>query len=509
MLQQLLPNDLFSLMLVFARVGGAVMLLPGFGENYVSPRVRLLFALAITVVLTPIVIDRVPAQPNSLLNIFFLVGGEVLIGVFFGGLARLMVSALQSVACDSVELLPDRYKRIRARTLALCAELQPEDTVVQSMPDVSPTKWHLAHITWFFEHFVLEPHVSDYQRFDEQFHFLFNSYYYSAGQMHLRSQRGLLSRPTYSEALRYRAYVDDAMEHLLKIQDAALADLVELGLNHEQQHQELLLTDIKHVLSCNPLRPAAFSSLQQAPASESPDLRFINGESGIKRIGAAVDGFCFDSETPRHDALLHEHRLANRLVTNGEYRAFINDGGYRDSNLWLSDGWAVVNEHGWNRPLYWSEDLSTEFTLGGQQSIVEDAPVCHVSFYEADAFARWAGARLPTEFEWEHAAASEPTEGNLMDADYLHPVAARGDARQFFGDVWEWTSSSYAPYPGFIPLAGSLGEYNGKFMCNQMTVRGGSCATAADHIRASYRSFFYPDARWQFLGFRLAKDGNN
>ncbi len=422
-----------------------------------------------------------------------------------------MVSALQSVARNSVELLPDRYKRIRAKTLALCAELQPEDTVVQSMPDVSPTKWHLAHITWFFEHFILEPHLAGYQRFDEQFHFLFNSYYYSVGQMHSRSRRGLLSRPTLAEIICYRAHIDEAVQRLLESRpdDATLADLVVLGLNHEQQHQELLLTDIKHVLSCNPLRPAAFSSLRQAPVSEASELRFVNGESGIKRIGAAVDGFCFDNETPRHDALLHEHRLASRLVTNGEYREFISDGGYRDSNLWLADGWAVVNEHGWNRPLYWNEDLTTEFTLGGQHNIVEAAPVCHVSFYEADAFARWAGARLPTEFEWELAAAGRATDGNLMDVNHLHPVAATRNTSQLFGDVWEWTSSSYAPYPGFVPLAGSLGEYNGKFMCNQMTVRGGSCVTSADHIRASYRSFFYPDARWQFLGFRLAKDGNN
>jgi ergothioneine biosynthesis protein EgtB len=419
-----------------------------------------------------------------------------------------MVSALQSVARDSVELLPDRYKRIRATTLALCAELQPEDTVVQSMPDVSPTKWHLAHITWFFERFVLEPHLAGYQRFNEQFHFLFNSYYYSVGQMHSRSRRGLLSRPTLAEIIRYRAHIDAAVQGLLetKPDDAALADLVELGLNHEQQHQELLLTDIKHVLSCNPLLPAAFSSLQISPTTEVIELRYVNGESGIERVGALNEGFCFDNETPRHDALLHEHRIGSRLITNGEYRDFIRDGGYNDSNLWLSDGWAAVNENNWDRPLYWSEDLASEFTLGGQRDVDDAAPVCHVSFYEADAFARWVGARLPTEFEWERSASNEPVDGNLMDANYLQPV---GGERQFFGDVWEWTSSSYAPYPGFVPLAGSLGEYNGKFMCNQMTVRGGSCATAADHIRASYRSFFYPASRWQFLGIRLAKDGHN
>jgi ergothioneine biosynthesis protein EgtB len=422
-----------------------------------------------------------------------------------------MASALQSVAQDSVELLPDRYKRIRATSLQLCAELQAEDTVVQSMPDVSPTKWHLAHITWFFEHFVLESHLADYKRFSEQFHYLFNSYYYSVGQMHLRSQRGLLSRPTLAEITNYRAHVDDAVNTLLEDSagDEQLAQLVELGLNHEQQHQELLLTDIKHVLSCNPLLPAAFSSLATAPVAETSELLLVDGLSGIHKIGALGRGFCFDNETPRHDALLHDHRIANRLVTNAEYREFVRDGGYRDSNLWLSDGWAAVNQHEWGRPLYWSEDLTSEFTLGGQRDIVDAASVCHVSFYEADAFARWAGARLPTEFEWEMAARKEPLAGNLVDANYLHPVPAVDGSKQFFGDVWEWTSSPYAAYPGFVPLTGSLGEYNGKFMCNQMTVRGGSCATAADHIRASYRSFFYPDARWQFLGLRLAKDGHN
>jgi len=422
-----------------------------------------------------------------------------------------MVSALPSVARDSAELLPDRYKRIRATTLSLCADLQPEDTVVQSMPDVSPTKWHLAHITWFFEHFVLEPHLPGYKHFDEQFHFLFNSYYYSVGQMHLRTQRGLLSRPTLQEVVSYRAHVDAAIDRLLAVHsgDTALAGLVTLGLNHEQQHQELLLADIKHVLSCNPLLPAANNHLRKPTSITPSELSFANGCDGVHQVGAPGKGFCFDNETPRHDALLHEHRIADRLITNSEYREFIRDGGYKDSNLWLSDGWATINERGWIRPLYWSEDHASEFTLGGQRGIDDNAPVCHVSFYEADAFARWAGARLPTEFEWELAAGELPVVGNLMDANYLQPAPVAGDNKQFFGDVWEWTSSAYAPYPGFVPLAGSLGEYNGKFMCNQMTVRGGSCATAADHIRASYRSFFYPDARWQFLGIRLAKDGHS
>lgn len=420
-----------------------------------------------------------------------------------------MASRAESIGHDSPESLLSRYRKVRRVTLDLCAPLAPEDTVVQSMPDVSPTKWHLAHVTWFFERFVLEVFDAGYRRFDDRFDFLFNSYYYSAGKMHPRPKRGLLSRPTLTEVIAYRSHVDAAMQRLLEdgVDTPGLHDRVTLGLNHEQQHQELLLTDIKHVFSCNPLLPAVDSSLNAPPASTTAAYSFISGATGIHPVGASGDGFCFDNETPRHEALLHPHRIGTRLITNGEYRDFIKDGGYRDSTLWLSDGWAVINERGWDRPLYWGEDLDSEFTLGGQRQIDGHAPVCHVSYYEADAFARWSGARLPTEFEWELAATSALPDGNLMESRYWHPVA-NADSLQFFGDVWEWTSSSYAPYPGFVPLDGSLGEYNGKFMCNQMTVRGGSCVTAADHIRASYRSFFYPDARWQFLGFRLARDGS-
>lgn len=375
------------------------------------------------------------------------------------------------------------------------------------MPDTSPTKWHLAHLTWFFERFVLAKYVDNYKAFNDEFHFLFNSYYYSVGQMHARPRRGLLSRPTFAEVLQYREHVDSAVLRLLEERDEQeLLDRVVLGLHHEQQHQELLLTDIKHVLSCNPTHPVMNAGLRVSTSSTPAEYSYSVGRSGIQQIGARGMGFCFDNELPRHDALLHEHRIGDRLVTNGEYLEFIKDGGYADSNLWLSDGWAVINERGWKRPLYWSEGLESEFTLGGMRDLDANAPVCHVSFYEADAYARWAGARLPTEFEWEDAAAELETDGNLMESNYWHPIAA-SDTKQFTGDVWEWTSSSYAPYPGFKPLAGSLGEYNGKFMSNQMTVRGGSCVTAADHIRASYRSFFYPDARWQFLGLRLAKDG--
>ena len=417
-----------------------------------------------------------------------------------------MASSAESMRHGSRESTSAFYTRVRSLTLDLCSTLAAEDTVVQSMPDVSPTKWHLAHVTWFFERFVLRQHVDGYTQFNDAFDYLFNSYYSTAGQMHARPRRGLLSRPTLDEVTAYRRHVDQAMLELIaaKNDDAELKFLVTLGLNHEQQHQELLLTDIKHVMSCNPLKPAVNPALPVPPAGKAGPVNWIDGDSGIHRIGAADAGFCFDNETPRHDALLHPHRIADRLVTNGEFHEFIADGAYDNAALWLSDGWSTINAQGWQRPLYWSEDLQSEFTLAGERDIDSNAPVCHVSFYEADAFARWAGARLPTEFEWERAASDCEVAGNLLDAGYWH--TAPGSGPQFFGDVWEWTSSAYAPYPGFRPLAGSLGEYNGKFMCNQVTVRGGSCVTSRDHVRASYRSFFYPDARWQFLGFRLAQD---
>ncbi len=410
-------------------------------------------------------------------------------------------------AGDFPESLADQYCRIRSVTLSLCTHLAPEDYVVQSMPDVSPTKWHLAHTTWFFERFVLVPYGGNYQRYDDHYHYLFNSYYYTAGQMHARPQRGLLTRPLVREILDYRRHVDAAIDELLREtgQPAEVREIIELGLNHEQQHQELLLTDIKHVFSRNPMQLIVNPDLVMPVSSRPSGHRFLAGASGALEFGATGDQFCFDNETPRHAQLLQEHSVGSRLITNEEYREFIRDGGYEECTLWLSDGWAAVKERGWNRPLYWSEDNESEFTLGGVRALDAAAPVCHVSLFEADAFARWAGARLPTEFEWESSANEALTEGNLLEAMHWHPVP--GDNAQFFGDVWEWTSSSYAAYPGFRSLDGSLGEYNGKFMCNQMTVRGGSCVTAKDHVRASYRSFFYPDARWQFLGIRLAKDG--
>jgi len=412
-------------------------------------------------------------------------------------------------AGGSQETLPARYTRIRSTTLDLCRHLQTEDFVVQSMPDVSPTKWHLAHVTWFFERFVILPNASKYQLFSDQYHYLFNSYYYSAGLMHERPKRGLLTRPTLREILNYREHVDNAMQALLaaKPDDAEIANLTTLGLNHEQQHQELLLTDIKHVFSRNPLKPSVNPQLSLPSDCNPPPYSFIEGASGITETGASDIEFCFDNETPRHQTLLHAHSIGSRLVTNAEYLEFIRDGGYQATELWLSDGWATLNQHQWKQPLYWGEDLCSEFTLGGVRNLDLHAPVTHISYYEADAYARWAGARLPTEAEWEAAANDAAVEGNFLESGFWHPIPGNGQ-HQFFGDAWEWTSSCYGPYPGFKPLAGTLGEYNGKFMCNQMTVRGGSCVSAREHIRASYRSFFYPDARWQFLGMRLAKDGS-
>lgn len=414
-----------------------------------------------------------------------------------------------SAPCQDHASVVARYTKIRAQTVQLCAGLQPEDFVVQSMPDVSPAKWHLAHSTWFFEHFILQQRVPDYRCFNSAYHYLFNSYYYSAGDVYPRPQRGLLSRPSLRDILHYREAVDATVIRLLGRGDAdnELASLLQLGLNHEQQHQELLLTDIKHVFSINPLQPAVNAALP-VPARGTPaEHAFITRGGGLYEMGAdAGAAFCFDNETPRHQSLIRHHQIGSRLITNGEYREFIQAGGYAQAAWWLSDGWAAVKQRNWNRPLYWSEDLQSEFTLGGPRDLDPGAPVVHVSYYEADAFARWAGARLPTEAEWELSAARLPVEGNLLGSGYWQPLPAAASNTQLYGDAWEWTASPYAAYPGFRPLGGSLGEYNGKFMCNQMTVRGGSCVTADDHIRASYRSFFYPDARWQFLGIRLARD---
>lgn len=411
------------------------------------------------------------------------------------------------ISLPDVGTLWERYESVRTATESLVENLAPEDCVIQTMPDVSPTRWHLAHVTWFFEHFILANHVPRYQAFNENFGYLFNSYYYSVGEMHLRPQRGFLSRPTVAEIMDYRSYVDQHMHKLLQSEQGTdLAAVVTLGINHEQQHQELIVTDIKHVFSHNPLYPALVA--QSEPASKPPlAMQFIEGTEGITEIGFKGEGFCFDNETPRHRIYMHPHAIATRPVTNGEYRAFIEDDGYGRSELWLSDGWATVSKERWSRPLYWADDLTRYYTLGGLREINMDAPVCHVSFYEADAYARWAGARLPTEAEWETLAADVTIEGNLAESGRLQPAASSDQGlTQVFGDVWEWTQSPYMPYPGFTPLAGSLGEYNGKFMCNQMVLRGGSCATPQSHIRPTYRNFFYPHSRWQFSGIRLATD---
>lgn len=423
-------------------------------------------------------------------------------------------SALHSLPVENTaSASTTRFARVREATTALCAGLHPEDTVIQSMPDASPAKWHLAHTTWFFEQFLLG-RQADYRPLQADWNYLFNSYYQSIGAMHARPQRGLLSRPTLRDILEYRRAVDERIAELLErnADDCELAGLLELGLNHEQQHQELLLTDIKHLFSLNPLHPVFRAAVPRAQTDPVP-LHFLRGREGIARIGYAGESFAFDNETPRHRVLLQGHEIANRVITNAEYRAFIGEGGYRTPTLWMAEGWDTVRDQGWRHPLYWTEDLQSEFTLVGQRAIDPDAPVCHISFYEADAFARWAGARLPTEAEWESLARDfaqdqTPT-GNFADDGALHPSPAMGNEGtplQLFGDVWEWTGSPYVNYPGFKPLPGALGEYNGKFMCGQWVLRGGSCATPAGHVRASFRNFFYPAARWQFTGIRLAKD---
>ena len=416
----------------------------------------------------------------------------------------------QALRADLSSDLAAEYSRIRKQSLELTAPLTAEDCTIQTIPEVSPAKWHLGHTTWFFEQFCLLEHQGSYRPHHEKYLYLFNSYYQSVGPMHARPKRGLLNRPLLSEVLDYRARVDEAMLGLIDAcsGDEALSFRVTLGLHHEQQHQELILTDIKHVFHANPLNPA-YAAAPASPPGNARPIRYIARPGGRFQIGHTGNGFCFDNETPRHDVLVDEHELGNRLVNNADYREFIESGGYRDARLWLADGWTRIQSEAWNRPLYWSDDLETEFTLSGWQPIDPAAPVCHVSQYEADAFARWAGARLPYESEWELAAAGTPVEGNTLDRGLLHPTPPCGDSTepldQLWGDVWEWTASPYTAYPRFEPLAGSLGEYNGKFMANQMVVRGGSCVSWADHLRASYRSFFYPHDRWQFLGFRLAR----
>lgn len=411
--------------------------------------------------------------------------------------------------------LAHRYAAVRAQSLRLIDGLEPEDMVIQSMPDVSPTKWHLAHTSWFFETFLLENHNKTYRHFDQTYRYLFNSYYEAVGPRHPRIARGMLSRPTVRDVRRYRAHVDQHMRSLIETADdatlAKIAPLIVLGLNHEQQHQELIVTDIKHVLAGQHEMPAIRHAPKPSPSGVAA-MDFIAFDGGLIEIGYEGNSFAFDNESPRHKTYVAPFRLASRPVSCGEYAAFIADGGYRRAEFWLSDGWAAVNARDWQAPLYWRRDGERWAlrTLSGERRLDEREPVAHISYYEADAYAAWEGKRLPSEAEWELASRSVAIEGNFLDSDVLHPMAdpqhhAPG-LRQMFGDVWEWTRSAYLPYPGFQPAKGAIGEYNGKFMSGQMVLRGGSCATPADHIRPTYRNFFPPDARWQFSGLRLAED---
>ncbi|SDM56229.1 ergothioneine biosynthesis protein EgtB [Maricaulis salignorans] len=416
----------------------------------------------------------------------------------------------------SEPILLVEYSRVRANTQAMVERLDCEDMVIQTMPDVSPTKWHLAHTSWFWETFLLLEELEGYREYSCEYNYLFNSYYDAIGERHPRNQRGFLSRPGLADVLGYRRHVDEAMTRLLSSLEGEplerLEPLLRLGLAHEEQHQELILTDIKHVLSHNPFAPQAFPETGRGAASDEAGASWIGFDGGLFAFGVEGLPFQFDNEGPRHEALLTPFALADRPVTNGEYAAFINDGGYRTPSLWLSDGWARVNAEGWQAPLYWHERDGAwrQFTLHGEAAPQPDAPVAHLSFYEAAAYAEWAGARLPSEREWELAAqrGAGPDGRFAMPGWSAHPdVCEPGSGlRQMFGGVWEWTRSDYAPYPRYRPAAGAVGEYNGKFMSGQYVLRGGSCATSQGHIRPTYRNFFPPQARWQFSGLRLAKD---
>jgi len=407
--------------------------------------------------------------------------------------------------------LSQRFTEVRNMTMRITESLTPEDQMLQSMPDASPAKWHLAHTTWFFETFILEPHLAGYQPFDARYKYLFNSYYKQLGAHPNRGGRGLMSRPSLDAVHTYRAHVDTAVLAALDTLNPDVLTIVELGLNHEQQHQELILTDVKHGLWSTPLPLEALSA--NAAAHSVPALSWMKIDGGIHSIGHAGGGFVFDNECPLHEVLLRSFQIASRPVTNAEYLDFIADAGYRRPELWLSDGWDTVCAQRWEAPLYWEKhdngwwQFVRDTNLGpGLKKVNPAEPVCHVSYYEADAYARWTGMRLPTEEEWEVAAGPMPARGTMLEDGVFHPQPASGSGlQQMFGDVWEWTASPYVAYPGFKPADGLLGEYNGKFMCNQLVLRGGSCATPASHIRSSYRNFFPPHARWQFSGIRLAR----
>ena len=429
-------------------------------------------------------------------------------------------SSARSAATGIDTAAVERFQRVRKLSETLTEPLQVEDFVLQAAPQASPTKWHLAHVSWFYETFLLEPFLPGYQAYRPGYRYLFNSYYDQvSGGYFPRHQRGLLSRPTVAEVFAYRAHIDHHMARLLADpgEHAAVVALrLNIGINHEQQHQELLLSDIKYNLSVNPLNPAYQDALPTPPAgsqsASSSEASWSHFEGGVVDIGHHGEGFGFDNEWPRHRQFLPPYQLANRLVSNADYLQFIEAGGYGDSAHWLSDGWAAVQQHGWQAPLYWRQQDGEWWTLslGGLRPVQPAEPVLHISYYEAEAYAAWAGHRLATEGEWEHAAQALPVQGNFLDQGYLHPQPASGDGErleQMFGDVWEWTGSAYRPYPGYRVPQGAIGEYNGKFMSNQMVLRGGSCVTSADHIRHSYRNFFYPHERWQFMGLRLAQDG--
>ena len=407
----------------------------------------------------------------------------------------------------------ERFRTVRQRTMELCKPLTPEDMMVQSCSEASPAKWHLAHTSWFFESFILNLFQPGYKLFNEDFPWLFNSYYRSFAEFPEKKLRASFSRPGLDEVLRYRSYVDEHLEKLLEENpESEVLSRVELGANHEEQHQELLLTDVLHAFYTNPLRPAYLEEAEGAEARVAQPLEFMEFAGGLVDVGFGGTGFSYDNELPRHRVWLEPFALGNRLVTNTEYAEFIADGGYRRSELWLSAGWDAIEQNGWQAPLYWNKDESgwRIFTLRGEKTLetLKDAPVSQVSYFEADAYARWVGKRLPMELEWEVAAEGDRVEGNLMDSGRLRPAPAEAAGErmsQIWGDCWEWTGSAYLGYPGFEPLAGSLGEYNGKFMSGQMVLRGGSCATPQAHVRASYRNFFPPETRWQFSGIRLAE----
>jgi ergothioneine biosynthesis protein EgtB len=420
-----------------------------------------------------------------------------------------MRTEIEALARAKVVDPASRFADVRAATLQIAAPLSPEDCAVQSMPEASPIRWHLAHTSWFFETFVIARAVPNHRPFDPQFAYLFNSYYNAIGERVPQPERGRMTRPGLEEILDYRRHVDLRVAEIFGRADAEtlaqIEPVLEIGLNHEQQHQELMLTDLKHLLSLNPLRPVYRDSVRSSSTAPAP-MRFLRFEGGLHEIGHAGPGFAFDNEGPRHRVFTQPFELASRPVTNGEYLEFVEGGGYRDPQNWLSDGWDWVVAAGIRAPSYWSKDERgwRIFTLAGERELDPAEPVAHVGFYEADAFARWKGARLPRENEWELAAAPLPIEGNFAESGALHPRASASPA--MFGDVWEWTQSPYVGYPGYRPAPGALGEYNGKFMCNRMVLRGGSCASPGSHLRATYRNFFVPTARWQFSGIRLARD---